>query len=164
MDQKPPKDLIGYDQITKRAMRSIVREALLFAAREGLPGGHHFYIGFKTNRSDISLSDRLRERYPKKMTIVLQHQFEELTVGESEFSVILSFNDIRETVSVSFAAITSFADPEVQFGLHLAESDDNKDDSKNNNYDEQTPEEQGEQSRIVSLDSFRKKRAPNQDQ
>ena len=54
------------------------------------------------------------------MTIVLQHQFWGLEVGDEAFSVSLSFSGRVERLTIPFAAITSFADPSVKFGLQFA--------------------------------------------
>jgi hypothetical protein len=56
------------------------------------------------------------------MTIVLQHQFWDLTVGDDSFEVGLSFNGIPERLTVPFAAIRGFFDPSVNFGLQFAEA------------------------------------------
>jgi hypothetical protein len=53
------------------------------------------------------------------MTIILQHQFWDLVVTEDRFEVGLSFGGIPERLVVPFAAIKSFFDPSVQFGLQF---------------------------------------------
>ena len=53
------------------------------------------------------------------MTIVLQHQFWDLTVTEHAFEVGLSFGGIPERVGVPFDAVTAFYDPAVQFGFQF---------------------------------------------
>ena len=53
------------------------------------------------------------------MTIVLQHQFEGLTVDELGFSVVLRFNGKPQKLSIPFDTVTSFSDPSVNFGLQL---------------------------------------------
>ena len=57
------------------------------------------------------------------MTIILQHQFWDLVVSEDRFEVGLSFGGIPERLVVPFAAIKSFLDPSVQFGLQFEPSD-----------------------------------------
>jgi len=54
------------------------------------------------------------------MTIVLQHQFWDLEVGEAAVSVTLSFQNQLERLTIPFAAIRSFADPSVNFALEFA--------------------------------------------
>jgi hypothetical protein len=53
------------------------------------------------------------------MTIILQHQFWDLVVGEERFEVGLSFGGIPERLTVPFDAIKGFFDPSVQFGLQF---------------------------------------------
>jgi uncharacterized protein len=115
-----PQDLYHYKQMVERALRGVVREALERAAREGLRGAHHFYIGFATRMPGVAIPDALRERYPDIMTIVLQHQFWDLEIGRDAFSVTLSFHRQLERLTVPFAAVRSFADPSVNFALEFA--------------------------------------------
>ena len=113
-------DYTRYDILTQDAMRSVVRTVLADAATKGLPGEHHFFISFDTRAEGVSLSPRLKAQYPKEMTIVLQHQFWDLIVGEDRFEVGLSFSGAAERLVVPFRAITGFADPSVQFGLQFS--------------------------------------------
>lgn len=118
-----PTDLIRYDLLVQDALRSVVRRVLTEASREGLPGEHHFYVTFRTASPGVRLSARMRERYPEEMTIVLQHQFWDLSVTEANFEVGLSFNNIAEMVLVPFDAITQFGDPSVGFALKFEMQD-----------------------------------------
>jgi hypothetical protein len=113
------QDLFHYDRMVEAALRGVVREALMRAAGEGLRSNHHFYIGFATGAPGVVVPDSLRAAYPDEMTIVLQHQFWDLEVGSDGFSVTLSFHNQPERLSVPFAAIRSFADPSVEFGLRF---------------------------------------------
>ncbi len=110
-------DLMRYDLRIQEALRGAVRTIMTDIARSGFPGDHHFYISFRTTARGVQMSDRLRKQYPEEMTIVLQHQFWDLTVTEREFSVGLSFKQIAEKLVIPFNAITSFVDPTVQFAL-----------------------------------------------
>ncbi|ACL55729.1 SspB family protein [Methylobacterium nodulans] len=110
-------DLIRYDLLVQDALRSVVRKVLGDAAREGLAGEHHFYVSFRTDYPGVRISQRLREKYPQDMTIVLQHQFWDLGVTEHAFEVGLSFSGVPERLLVPFEAVTGFFDPSVQFGL-----------------------------------------------
>jgi hypothetical protein len=114
-----PLDHIRYDLLTQEALRSVLRRVLQDAARDGLPGDHHFYISFNTGAPGVRMSKRLRAQYPEEITIVLQHQFRDLTVGEEGFEVGLSFSGINEHLVVPFDAIKRFFDPSVQFGLQF---------------------------------------------
>ncbi len=110
-------DLIRYDLMAQDALRGVVRTVLSDAARDGVPGEHHFYITFRTGAPGVRLSPRMREKYPDEMTIILQHQFWDLSVSEAHFEVGLSFNNVAERLLIPFAAMTGFFDPSVQFGL-----------------------------------------------
>ena len=116
-------DLIRYDLLVQDALRGVVRSVLADAAKNGLQGDHHFFITFRTTDPGLRLSDRMRERYPEEMTIILQHQFWDLGVTDHAFEVGLSFSQKPERLLVPFAAITTFHDPSVQFGLKFDPAD-----------------------------------------
>lgn len=111
------EDLIRYDLLVQDALRGVVRKVLTDAAREGLSGEHHFYVSFRTEAPGVRMSQRLREKYPQDMTIVLQHQFWDLGVTEHAFEVGLSFSGVPERLLIPFDALSGFFDPSVQFGL-----------------------------------------------
>ena len=112
-------DHIRYDILAQEALRGVVRTVLEDAAKNGLPGEHHFYISFDTCAAGVRLSPRMKAQYPEDMTVVLQHQFWDLTVSEDGFEVGLSFGGIPERLTIPFAAIKGFFDPSVQFGLQF---------------------------------------------
>jgi hypothetical protein len=113
------EDLIRYDIVIQDALRGAVRKILTEVVRIGLPGEHHFYIAFDTNAPGVRISPRLHERYPNEMTVVLQHQFWDLTVTDHAFEVGLSFGGIPEKLFVPFSSIKGFFDPSVQFALEF---------------------------------------------
>lgn len=117
------KDVLRYDLMVQDALKGVVRKILTEAGRDGLPGEHHFYITFRTGAPGVRLSQRLREKHPDEMTIVLQHQFWELNISEHSFEVGLSFSGVPERLLVPFDAITTFFDPSVQFGLKFETQD-----------------------------------------
>lgn len=122
-----PNDLIRYDLLVQEALCGVVSRVLADAAKNGLPGDHHFYITFRTHAPGVRLSSRMRDAYPEEMTIILQHQFEDLKVTEHSFEVGLSFKNVPEMLLVPFEAMTGFFDPSVQFSLKfepLGEGDD----------------------------------------
>jgi hypothetical protein len=114
-----PDDHIRYDLLAQQALRGVVCTVLADVAKKGLPGEHHFKITFKTTAPGVHLSDRLRAQYPETMTIILQHQFWDLAVGERGFEVGLSFGGISERLAVPFDSIVAFYDPAVQFGFQF---------------------------------------------
>lgn len=131
-------DYIRYDILTQEALRGVVRTVLTDAATNGLPGEHHFFINIDTRADGVKLSPRLMAQYPEEMTIVLQHQFWDLTVHDDLFEVGLSFNGIPERLVVPLAAIKGFFDPSVQFGLQFAVEAELKGEETE---DEETPED-----------------------
>jgi uncharacterized protein len=119
---EPPEmaqDLFDYPKMVETALRGVMREALARTAREGLPGDHHFYVTFRTHAPGVAIPGHLLGKFPDEMTIVLQHQFRALEVGEDAFSVNLSFQSRSERLRIPFAAVTTFADPSVNFGLQF---------------------------------------------
>lgn len=113
------EDLMRYDQLAQNALRGVVRDALRKVQKSGLPGEHHFYIAFNTRYPGVILSDRITERYPREMTVVLQHQYWNLTILEDRFEVELTFDNIPEKLVIPFNSIKGFLDPAVQFGLQF---------------------------------------------
>ncbi|MDH7799640.1 MULTISPECIES: ClpXP protease specificity-enhancing factor SspB [unclassified Beijerinckia] len=109
--------VIRYDLLVQDALRGVVRKVLADAAREGTPGEHHFFVSFRTNAPGVQLSQRMKAKYPEEITIVLQHQFWDLTVNETRFEVNLSFNNIPERLIVPFDAVSGFEDPTGPFGV-----------------------------------------------
>jgi hypothetical protein len=119
---EPPEmaqDLFDYPKMVEAALRGVMREALARTAREGLPGDHHFYLSFRTRAPGVTIPKYLLTAHPDLMTIVLQHQFRALEVGDDAFSVNLSFRSRSERLTIPFAAVTTFADPSVNFGLQF---------------------------------------------
>ncbi len=155
------QDLFDYPQMVQTALRGVVREALARTAREGLRGAHHFYISFRTDVPGVVLPDYLLDKYPEEMTLVLQHQFWGLEVGDEEFSVTVSFQNRPEELTIPFGAVTSFADPSVKFGLQFELRAAKPRDAAAlpaKVPDEEAPEPLPRQAaEIVTLDKFRKK-------
>ncbi|MGY3651406.1 hypothetical protein ACVWW2_006697 [Bradyrhizobium sp. LM4.3] len=107
-------DHIRYDVLARDALRGVLRKVLTDAASQGLPGEHHFFITFVSKADGVKISSRLLAQYPEEMTVILQHQFWDLTVLEDRFEVGLSFGGIPERLIVPFSAIKSFLDPSVK--------------------------------------------------
>jgi hypothetical protein len=117
------EDHIRYDLLVREALRGVVRRVVADAARNGLPGEHHFFVSFLTKAPGVRISSRLHAQYPEEMTIVLQHQFWDLAVTDTTLEVGLSFNGIPEKLVVPFDAIKGFFDPSVKFGLEFEPSE-----------------------------------------
>lgn len=158
MNDPTPQSLIPYEAWTARALRAVAIDALEFAAREGLPGEHHFYLSFRTDHPETNIPGHLKARYPQEMTIVLQHRFWDLVVDRvaQRFSVGLSFSGVPSMLSVPFAALTAFQDPQANFGLRfepeLAVAEPEPEPVP------EAPPTPTEVPQVVSLDAFRRKR------
>jgi hypothetical protein len=113
------KDLLRYDRMVEAALRGVVREAIARVAGLGLPSGHSLYITFRSDFPGVDMPDWLKAQYPEAMTIVLEHQFWDLSADEETFGVTLSFKGRRQRITVPYAALTAFHDPGVQFGLRF---------------------------------------------
>ena len=119
MSEDAADSLIPYDEIVQEALRAVVGRVLGQVEREGLPGGHHFYITFKTGSPGVEIPKHLSERFPDEMTIVLQNKYWDLKVDEGGFEVSLTFNQIPAKLVIPFAAVTGFVDPAVNFALQF---------------------------------------------
>ena len=160
MSNTPPDSLLPYESWAGRALRGVAVNALEFAAREGLPGEHHFFISFRTDHPGTNIPGHLKARYPNEMTIVLQHRFWDLAVDRAaeRFSVGLSFSGVPSMLSVPFGALTAFQDPQANFGLRF----------EHDAFEEVAVAEPeaapaaspppSEAPQVVSLDAFRRKR------
>ncbi len=113
--------LLPYESWIEQAYREVMVRALKHAAADGLPGGHHFYITFRTDDPLTVIPKRMLAQYPNEMTIVLQHQFWDLKVDEEAqlLTVGLSFGSVPTTLAVPLRAITGFADPHVRLALRF---------------------------------------------
>jgi hypothetical protein len=156
MSQDVHEDLMRYDALAQDALRGVVKAALKRAAQpEGLPGEHHLYITFKTQAPGVSGPTDLLSKYPDEMTIVLQHQYEDLAPGETFFAVTLRFGGAPKRLSVPYAAVVRFYDPSVQFMLQFEVADVAPTPTPPEVEDPAQPP--GDEPKVVSLDTFRKK-------
>ena len=148
---------LPYDRWLEEALRGVIRRALTHAAEEGLPRAHHFYLTFLTGADGVELPVELRAKYPDEMTIVLQHQFWDLSVEDDHFAVTLKFRGRPSRLVVPFAAISAFGDPSVNFGLQLktAHGDEAAAEPATETGGED-PAKAGA-GEVIALDSFRKK-------
>ena len=160
MSEETPESLIPYDEIVQEALRDVVGRVLQEVAQAGgLPGGHHFYITFKTRYPGVDIPKHLAERFPDEMTIVIQNRFWDLKVEDDNFSVGLSFGGVPSMLTVPFAAVTDFVDPAVDFSLKFqangAPEGHEEHDEPGNDAPIAAPVEDG--SNVVSVDFTRKK-------
>ena len=155
--EQPPIDWMGYEAMAQDALRGVVRAALKRAASPGgLPDPHHFYITFKSRAPGVSIPSDLLANYPDEMTIVLQHQFEDLAPGETFFAVTLTFGGAPRPLSIPYAALTRFYDPSVQFLLTFEVPEPPPAITEPEPASAEAAPA-GDEPKVVSLDHFRKK-------
>ena len=153
---------IDYGNLMHTAMRGLIKTVLADVAENGLPGKHHFFITFDTSHPDAELADWLSDRYPGEMTVVMQHWYDNLDVGEEGFSVTLNFGNAPEPLYIPYDAIKTFVDPSVEFGLRFETAESSEEDEDDTPPDPGEPEDKAEadgqhaDAEIVSLDRFRK--------
>lgn len=146
-------------------MRIVVKSALEDVIKHGLPGEHRFFITFFTDHPGVKIPDYLKERYPGEMTIVLQYQFSNLYVDDQVMKVRLFFNKKPEDLEIPLTAISTFADPAVNFALQFQPRGDhdpedpggNDGDDDDEDKDDSGTDEGRKTGEVVSLDQFRKK-------
>jgi hypothetical protein len=166
-DSAPPDSLMPYDSWAEEALREVAIRALEHAAAHGLPGEHHFYLTFRTDHPGTTVPGHLKARYPQEITIVVQHQFEDLQVDRAaqRFAVTLFFGGVPARLVVPFGALTMFHDPQVRFGLRFPVVGMEAPAFEDQSVAEETPAapdapaEPSAPAQVVSLDAFRRKPA-----
>ncbi|KQS56331.1 stringent starvation protein B [Brevundimonas sp. Leaf363] len=158
MADQASTDEMQYERLAQDALRGVVRAALERAASErGLPGAHHFYITFKTRGVGVSLPPDILAKYPDEMTVVLQHQFDDLAVEHDLFSVKLRFGGVPKILTVPYKAVVRFYDPSVQFLLQFEPPELVPEIAAEPEPEETPPPLVSDGPKVVSLDQFRKK-------
>ena len=158
MSDDAPESLIPYDEIVQEALRAVVGRVLSSVEANGaLPGGHHFYITFRTRHPDVDIPSHLIERFPEEMTIVIQHRFWDLAVDDRGFQVGLSFGGVPSTLRVPFAAVTDFVDPAVEFSLKFQADEDEIEDAAAVEPARPVAEPVEDGSNVVAVDFTKKK-------
>jgi hypothetical protein len=166
------QDLIGYDEIIESSMRLVIYEALKKVEKPGLPGKHYFVVTFLTHFQGVSISKHLLEKYPEEMTIVIQFQYKSLAVEHDLFKISLSFGGKYEKLMVPYKAITSFADPSMNFALKFSMSYSDIEGLESASYDQSNLANKGANqekenleidlsAKVISIDAFRKNRNNN---
>ncbi|NBV06528.1 MAG: hypothetical protein EBS06_04750 [Proteobacteria bacterium] len=166
------QDLIGYDDIIENSMRLVIYETLKKVEKTGLPGKHYFIITFLTHFPGVVLPQHLVEKYPEEMTIAIQYQYKSLVVEQEHFKIDLSFSGNNEKMTIPYKAVTSFADPSINFGLKFSVNYDEIESFETSDYGESNLANNSEDlekkvetidlsAKVISLDAFRKNKDKN---
>ena len=111
--------MIEYQKILDKNMLNVFKDILKNIKDNGLSNNNHLYITFLTNNKNVELPNWLKQKYPQEMTIIIQYEYYDLEINENNFSITLSFDDIKTNLKINYKAIVSFADPSANFGLIL---------------------------------------------
>ena len=93
------------ESCNRPAQRTRIAETLRLASDQ-----RPVNITFRTHADGVKLSLGLKSKYPDDMTIILQQDFEQLSIKEDRFEVLLRFMGNRERLTVPFTAIKAFWD------------------------------------------------------
>jgi hypothetical protein len=161
--QQRPDSLLPYETWIEQALRQVVAQAIEHVAVQGLPGGHHFYITFRTDHPGVDIPQRIRAQYPKEMTIVLQHQFWDLGFDRDTkiIQVGLSFGGVPSKLFIPLDAVVEFADPHIRYGLRFQPAEAPAAAEPPPPAPEPEPDppaaKDAEPAQVVSLDAFRRR-------
>ena len=165
--QQRPDSLLPYETWIEQALRHVVAQAIEHVAVQGLPGGHHFYITFRTDYPGVDIPQRIRAQYPAEMTIVLQHQFWDLGYDRDTktIQVGLSFGGVPSKLIIPLDAVVEFADPHIRYGLRFQPAAAPSADAATTEAPapaaeveaEPPPAKDAEPAQVVSLDAFRRR-------
>ena len=111
--------MIKYQKILNKNLLKVFIEIIKEIEKNGLDGNNHLYITFCTNNPKTVIPDWLLQKYPKTMTIVIQHEYYNLSVYKNNFNIGLSFENKKVDLKISFDSIISFVDPSSNFGLNF---------------------------------------------
>ena len=111
--------MLDYEKILNQHMLNVFKDVLKNIKEYGLINNNLLYITFITNHTKTKIPNWLKQKYPKEMTIVIQYEYYDLEINRNNFSISLSFNDIKTNLKIDYNSIISFADPSANFGLIL---------------------------------------------
>ncbi len=122
--------MIEYQKILDKNILNVLKDILINIRDKGLSNNNHLYITFFINHKNNDLPNWLKQKYPEEMTIVIQYEYYDLEINKNNFSITLSFNDIKTKLTIDYNSIISFADPSENFGLILKKNKSQKKISK----------------------------------
>ena len=115
------KDFIDYSKLIRKAMVSIVRDALIEVQESSSNKKYCFMFEVNTRHSGVVLPQKILMQYPDTITLIIQYQYSNLKVDNKFFSVNLSFGGEMHNVIIPFDAILIFSDRENDFEIRLGD-------------------------------------------
>lgn len=108
---------INYKLLFNKSMYGLIKEC--FQHISGNANPIHIILSFFTYFPKVVLPEYLKKEYPKIITIVLQHQFKNLTIDNDSIKITLTFKGVDENVSIPFNSIASYFDVNQNFEITL---------------------------------------------
>ena len=142
--------MIEYQKILDKNMINVFKDILINIRDNGLSNNNHLYITFFTNHKNVEIPNWLKQKYPEEMTIIIQYEYYDLKINKNNFSISLSFNDIKATLKIDYNCIISFADPSANFGLILQKNKTQK--KLNKNLESKKPKEDN----VINFSNYKK--------
>ncbi|MAJ85429.1 MAG: hypothetical protein CL687_00445 [Candidatus Pelagibacter sp.] len=142
--------MIEYQKILNKNMINVLKDILKNIRDNRLINDNHLYITFYTNYKNNDLPDWIKKKYPEEMTIVIQYEYYDLVLNNNDFSVTLSFSNIRSNLKIKYDSIISFADPSANFGLILQKNKIQK--NKNKKLDNKKQKKDN----VINFSNFKK--------
>ena len=142
--------MIEYQKILDKNMLNVFKDVLTYIRDNGLLNNNHLYITFSTNHKNVELPNWLKQKYPEEMTIVIQYEYYDLEINKNNFSISLSFNDIKTNLKIDYNSIISFADPTANFGLILQKNKIQKKDNK------EIEKKKSKKNNVINFSNFKK--------
>jgi hypothetical protein len=112
-------DRIPYFELVNSAMVGVFRNVLHLVIESGLHGEQQILVTFDTTHPDVKMSRSLLSEYYSEMTIVIQHEYWDLSVGSSGFSIGLSFENGYEVMYIPYSSLINVSDPSDGFELEF---------------------------------------------
>ena len=108
----------------RQILYKIVRDILEEVVQKGLQGDDYFVIQFQTPKATIP--DFVRAKYPSEITIVLQHQFQDLVLTTNAIEVVLTFGGVASNIVIPYETLMVFANPASGLTLTFPPQQENK--------------------------------------
>lgn len=106
-----------YKKFVNKCMLEFIKKILTKIQHEDLYCDQLIYVSYRTDNPAVVLPLKVKQVYPEQITIVLQHQFENLIVNDTGFSLTVSFDGVKEIIYIPFDALISFVDSNNDYSL-----------------------------------------------
>lgn len=110
----------GYHRRMRAAFCSVIAGSVEWIAEMGLnKDSKGVFITFDVDATGVEIPEYLREQFPEGMTIILQHQYEDLKCDDKGFSVVLVFDGQPVKVRVPWVSIMMYSDETAEFAIDM---------------------------------------------